>query len=1190
MSGKNQPGKNNQNSIPLKIINAISHLDKDYLIRCETYPFCSSDNLNIMDILEESKKNENKEDEKEYRVGNYQIKRTLGKGTFGKVKLGIYIPSNEKVAIKILEKSKIVEKDDEIRVKREFEMLTLFSHPNVILVAEIFESGGNFYSVMEYCEGGELFNYIVKNRRLSQDEAAFFYYQLINGLEYIHSLGIVHRDLKPENLLLTKDHVLKIIDFGLSNYFKKDQKDLLITPCGSPCYASPEMVAGKKYNGFKIDIWSTGIILYAMLCGYLPFEDKDNDALFEKILECKLVFPKYIPKLGKNLIERILVKDPNKRITIKEIKEHPFYLKGKELFEQEFSIYQIENNMDEINNDSDINNIMDIHVLNYNDDSIDIDKKEIESRNKRKKKEIIDENKKGKEKEKKIQKNRLLLNDLEEENLILRIKTEGNEEKQPLTLRKEYLQNFDQDMDGLLSNTNNHSSKKIVKNNVKNKIKNKKINNEKYPFKKTDIIYTKNQNKNSVMNKEADKNNKKTSHKNYRKLNKTLKYNNIKNQFPNKHMIGKSVNVRKINYKNKESNLIQQKNNFTNVIKSKFNSKENFDKSKLAKKENIYANNINNISNNNNFNKKLKINVGSYKSTEQSHKKNNSTAKKNMKLSLFQTIETENNNKNYLDNLFNIQSSIQKYKRQLKDVKFNDELKIKLRNTLNNESFEDRKRHIKIKTDIISGEINKKINKENIKVGKIYNNRITNEKNLINIIDNTDEDENKNEKKQINTTLNTEREYNKIIKISHEQANNKKTNRETFIRNKLMNLKYYMNEIEQNKTFRNERENINKHKHGLKSDLINSIEKKKVSNFNLKKMLIKDYNKKSKKKEKENMFILENITNDNMHLNTIDNINRTEPNQVIHIKKKIIKNEPKDNNYKLSAEKKHVKRKISTKINPSRFINLNSNNLIKKQKINFNENKIINYINNEKNLNKTTNDFNYIDYSLMNQINSNNILDMNSKQKSERKNNNMDKKYINIENDIINKKVSAKNDKKPCVTIKNTVINLNIDTGFIINPFNKTDKIKQINSKNISNYSIREMQDNIKGYDIQNKNNNNYIKNEKNISHWSHYNTNENMFQTLNENYNNLLPLNDDINNVNNKFKKNIITFNDRNQNKIDNNTINGNRTLNKSIKNKIKKHIKLNSMKIDEHLWNKFNKNDAKNLYLRTNENFFKH
>ena len=1186
MSEKNESEKKNQNSIPLKIINAITNLDPEYLIRCETYPFCSFENYNIKEILDESKRKEKEEEEKEYKVGNYQIKRTLGKGTFGKVKLGIYIPSNEKVAIKILEKSKILEKDDEIRVKREFEMLTLFSHPNVILVAEIFESGGNFYSVMEYCEGGELFNYIVKNRRLSEDEAAFFYYQLINGLEYIHSLGIVHRDLKPENLLLTKDHILKIIDFGLSNYFSKDQKDLLITPCGSPCYASPEMVAGKKYNGFKIDIWSTGIILFAMLCGYLPFEDKDNDALFEKILECKLVFPKYIPKLGKSLIEKILVKNPNRRITIKEIKEHPFYLKGKELFEQEFSICQVENNIDEKNNDSEINNIMDIHVLNYNDDSID-NNKESKSRNKTNKKEEESESKI--DKKKKNQKNRLLLNDLETENLILRIKTEGDEESQPITLRNEYLRNLDKDIDGILSKKNNHSSKKIIKNNAKNKIKIKKINNEKYHLKKRDIIYTKNQNKNLVADKEQNKAIKKTPIKNYRKLNKTIKYNNIKNQFPNRHMNGKSVNVRKIIYKNRENNLIKQKNNLTNVIKSKFGSKEKFDKSKIAKKETIYANNINNITNNN-FNKKLKLYTGLYNSAEKSHKKNHSTAKKNMKLSSFQTIEAEKNSKIYLDNLFNIQTSIQKYKRHLNDVKLNDELKIKLRNTLNNESFEDRKRHIKIKTDIISGEINKNINKENIKVGKIYNNKITNKKNLINIIDNTDEDENKNEKKQINTTLNTEREYNKIIKISHEQANNKKTNRETFIRNKLMNLKYYMNEIEQNKTFRNERENINKHKHGLKSDLINSIEKKKVSNFNLKKMLIKDYNKKSKKKEKENMFILENITNDNMHLNTIDNINRTEPNQVIHIKKKIIKNEPKDNNYKLSAEKKHVKRKISTKINPSRFINLNSNNLIKKQKINFNENKIINYINNEKNLNKTTNDFNYIDYSLMNQINSNNILDMNSKQKSERKNNNMEKKYINIENDIINKKVSAKNDKKPCVTIKNTVINLNIDTGFIINPFNKTDKIKQINSKNISNYSIREMQDNIKGYDIQNKNNNNYIKNEKNISHWSHHNTNENMFQTLNENYNNLLPLNDDINNVNNKFKKNIITFNDRNQNKIDNNTINCNRTLNKSIKNKIKKHIKLNSMKIDEHLWNKFNKNDAKNLYLRTNENFFKH
>ena len=287
------------------------------------------------------KKNTN---EKDFKIGDYIIKKTLGQGTFGKVKLGIYIPTNEKYAIKILEKSRIREKDDEIRVKREFQMLQVFNNINVILVAEIFETIDSYYSVMEFCEGGELFNYIVKKRRLSEEESAFFYYQIIKGLEYIHSLGIVHRDLKPENLLLTKSHILKIIDFGLSNYFNEDNiknKKLLSTPCGSPCYASPEMVAGKKYNGFKIDVWSTGIILYAMLCGYLPFEDKDNDLLFKKILECKLEFPHHLTHNSRDLIRRILVTNPDKRITIPEIKKHEFYRKGKIIFFQEFSFRKI---------------------------------------------------------------------------------------------------------------------------------------------------------------------------------------------------------------------------------------------------------------------------------------------------------------------------------------------------------------------------------------------------------------------------------------------------------------------------------------------------------------------------------------------------------------------------------------------------------------------------------------------------------------------------------------------------------------------------------------------------------------------------------------------------------------------------------------------------------------------------------
>ena len=327
-------------------------------------------------------------------------------------------------------------------------MLAQFNHPNVILVAEIFESPDSFFSVMEYCEGGELFNFIVKNRRLSEDEAAFFYYQLINGLEYIHSLGIVHRDLKPENLLLTKDHILKIIDFGLSNYFKKDQKELLITPCGSPCYASPEMVAGNKYNGFKIDIWSTGIILYAMLCGYLPFEDKDNEILFEKILECKLEFPKYITKISKDLIEKILVTDPNKRITIPEIKNHPFFIKGKELFEQEFSIYQNDIEDTEINcQNIDLNYILDSSIFKDNTDISDISQRKEKLNEKDKIKGEIKEkdikfyniSDKRKNKEKKIS-----INDLDQENNIQRLNTDYEENLN--NLRKAILIGFEKKM------------------------------------------------------------------------------------------------------------------------------------------------------------------------------------------------------------------------------------------------------------------------------------------------------------------------------------------------------------------------------------------------------------------------------------------------------------------------------------------------------------------------------------------------------------------------------------------------------------------------------------------------------------------------------------------------------------------------------------------------------------------------
>ena len=255
MSNKNIRKQEKNNLILSNIINAI--INPEYLSKSESSPSYT------LNKLIKSKKIK----EKDYYLGNYLIKNTLGQGTFGKVKMGIYLPSGEKVAIKLLKKDEIIENENKMIVKREFDILAKLNHPNVIFVEEIFETNYYYYCVMEYCDEGDLFNYIIKNRRLNNDEAAFFYFQLINGLEYIHSLGIVHRDLKPENLLLTKEKILKINDFGLSNYFKEEQKELLSTQCGSLCYSPPEMIKGQKYNGFKIDIWSTGIILYAMLCG-----------------------------------------------------------------------------------------------------------------------------------------------------------------------------------------------------------------------------------------------------------------------------------------------------------------------------------------------------------------------------------------------------------------------------------------------------------------------------------------------------------------------------------------------------------------------------------------------------------------------------------------------------------------------------------------------------------------------------------------------------------------------------------------------------------------------------------------------------------------------------------------------------------------------------------------------------------
>ena len=411
---------------------------------------------------------------KQASFGDYIIKETIGKGTFSKVKLGLNKITGEKVAIKILDKSKILQKEDSDRIIREMSILSKMDHSNVIKIYQIFEDEKNYFIIMEYCEGGELFNYIVKKGRLPEDEASFFFYQIINGVDYIFSKGVAHRDLKPENLLLTKSHEIKIIDFGLSNYYD-GEKDLE-TPCGSPCYASPEMVSGNNYNGFNIDIWATGIILFAMVCGYLPFENPDNDKLFEQILKAELDFPEHVSEVCKNLIKKILVTNPKKRITIDKIKKHEFYLSGKENYniiinknknksKIKFKKHYSDNyltNINYINNKNEENNtnkgnnknVIELKTINNEKETVNLFRKNnIDNLNKEKK--YILSNRVGKYKIKGFKMNKGFCNFIKNENSKKGLITEAN-----IHTNKNIKINGNSGLNQLYINSNKNSNRK----------------------------------------------------------------------------------------------------------------------------------------------------------------------------------------------------------------------------------------------------------------------------------------------------------------------------------------------------------------------------------------------------------------------------------------------------------------------------------------------------------------------------------------------------------------------------------------------------------------------------------------------------------------------------------------------------------------------------------------------------------
>ncbi|XP_034055505.1 LOW QUALITY PROTEIN: hormonally up-regulated neu tumor-associated kinase homolog A [Gymnodraco acuticeps] len=257
------------------------------------------------------------------RVGNYLIGRKLGEGSFAKVREGLHAMTGEKVAVKVIDKRK-AKKDSYVtkNLRREGHIQQMIRHPNITQLLDILETENSYYLVMELCPGGNLMNLIYDKKRLDERETQKYIRQLVLAVEHLHRAGVVHRDLKIENLLLDEQDNIKLIDFGLSNCAGiLGYSDPFSTQCGSPAYAAPELLSRKKY-GPKVDVWSIGVNMYAMLTGNLPFtvEPFSLRALHQKMVDKEMnPLPPSLCTAAICLLKKLLEPDPNKRPNIHQV-------------------------------------------------------------------------------------------------------------------------------------------------------------------------------------------------------------------------------------------------------------------------------------------------------------------------------------------------------------------------------------------------------------------------------------------------------------------------------------------------------------------------------------------------------------------------------------------------------------------------------------------------------------------------------------------------------------------------------------------------------------------------------------------------------------------------------------------------------------------------------------------------------
>jgi len=263
---------------------------------------------------------------------HYQLIKEIGKGAFSVVYLVKQKSTGTQFAVKIIDKQAASNADtDEAKLKQEVEILKRAKHPNIVQLIDEFETPQKLYLVMELVTGGELFDKLVEKGQYNEAEASSIVRKICSAIAYLHSVGIAHRDLKPENLLLHSgnDTEVKLSDFGLSKLFGEEQ--VMKTACGTPYYVAPEVLGAAGYDK-EVDLWSIGVITYLLLCGYPPFYGESLPEVFEQILKGHFEFnaPYWdnISAEAKDFIKKLLMVDPDKRLTAENALQHPWIRNG----------------------------------------------------------------------------------------------------------------------------------------------------------------------------------------------------------------------------------------------------------------------------------------------------------------------------------------------------------------------------------------------------------------------------------------------------------------------------------------------------------------------------------------------------------------------------------------------------------------------------------------------------------------------------------------------------------------------------------------------------------------------------------------------------------------------------------------------------------------------------------------------